>query len=712
MSARRASLVALAAAVGLAGCNAILGNDDPSHAAAAGGAGASGAAGAGGADTGGSGGDGTSGSGGVGGTSGSGGVGGGGTGGASGKGGSAGMSGSSGQGGTGGKGGSNGKGGGSGKSGGGGVGGGGMGGVGGVGGSGGVGGAGAGGSTSSTCAVVYVATAADGGLDTNDGCDPAAPIATVQGALSTVKAKAGDGMLRELHVCRGTYHTGGILLDAPFKIRGGYKCGATWDQQPPFDSTYVTTFDNPDATLAADALAIAAPASVIGPTSLLEQVKLQGALTGTVSNAVAPAALHISGGASPIVKSCEITGGGTTNMTGAGSAGLLLESSSPTVDGCHIKGGTGKTTAGSKIGSIGISMLDASAPHIASNLIGGGTGLSLSGSGSMAVFANLDGTSVMTTATGNAFENNKLDGGGNVAVGAGATSAMRMIGPAMVDLIGNDFDAGKGAPTAGQSSEGLLVASLNITTNIQSLRIMQNRIYGGDGACTHLGLSVLRSSHTEIVNNEIHSGNSAGLASDDTASAALSLRSGKDTSVRHNTFIVARANVPWPAMVIAANQVGVTVENNVFLGAAQSSLAISETASPCGGNAIASLKSNVFVNWDAGLLSCSATTYSTIATTEMALGVKASQNTNVGANCALADACHTSVGCGTPDACIQTLVQHWTAADQGHLGMFLTFAPFGFALDSKAPCGLVASPDDDSMTVPVDLNGAMRTPTT
>jgi hypothetical protein len=557
-----------------------------------------------------------------------------------------------------------------------------------------------------TCPIVYVSTT---GSDSSTGCNPTKPKKTISAAVQYATSLGGG---RAIHVCKGTYAETALTLNAALSLGGGYDC-ATWKRTstfgyPKFDGVNETIIQNADDATSPVTLLVSGP--VITSAQVVDGLTIEGSATGTVESA----ALVISGAATPLVTNNKVEGGATSDPTLIGSLGLEVETgAAPDITGNSIAGGEGSTPS-EGMGSLGLLVTDsAGAPHIHANSISGGSGTcgnATNGSGSVAVW--LDGTNTYTAATGNAFEDNIINGGsGTFTIGtlnqAAASCGMVVTsaGPT-IDILNNTIDGGTGSTVTGAEDRALTILTPG------KVRLIGNRIYGGSES----SLAVLvESPGASVINNMIYAGN-------DSASPSIITVYGlavgaDDVSVLFNTifsgYAKSDANTVW---VVGSS--GDIFQNNLFVGSGAVSTGFFLDDCQATTGALAVVENNAFLNLGFGPLTyvsgltgggnCTSNRHlTTISSFEAEVATHSGSSAS--GNVLLAGSCEDAgTGCiATTANTAATLFAAWSAADNGYSTLFGA----GWMLKAGDPCAVTKSSLDLLATVSTDLYGTARTST-
>jgi hypothetical protein len=554
-----------------------------------------------------------------------------------------------------------------------------------------------------TCSIVYVSPT---GNDSATGCDPTLPRKTIDSAVQYATSLGGA---RAVHVCKGTYAETALTVNAPVSLGGGYDC-TSWKRTstfgyPQFDGVNETVIQNGDYAASPVTLLVSGP--VITSAQVVDGLTVEGSATGNAGST----AMVVSDAANPLVTNDKVEGGATSNPTSIGSIGLEVQTAAtPEIVGDSIAGGSGSTPSEST-GSMGLLVEStAGAPHIHNNSITGGSGAcgnSTNGNGAIALY--LDGTSTFTAATGNAVEDNVINGGtGSFTIGtmpqgiASSAIVVSSTGPT-VDILNNAIHGGTGSTLSGAFNRTVL----SVTPG--KLRIMGNRVYGGSGNSEAV---VVESPGASIVNNMIYAANDSN--SSDILTIYGLVVTADDASVLFNTIFSGYAKLNANTVWLLTSS-GAVFQNNIIVGsgATATGLLLQDCQATTGELGV--LENNAFLDLGYGPLTYSyAATGSgnctpnnhlmTIASLEaevaMYAGSKASGNVMLAASCGDA-----GTGCiVTTDDTAATLFSAWSGADNGYSTLFGA----GWMLKAGDPCVVTKSSLNLMATVSTDLYGTAR----
>lgn len=225
--------------------------------------------------------------------------------------------------------------------------------------------------------IVYVSPS---GQDSNSGCRPSAPKATIGGAIAYVKTLGLKG--HEIHVCRGTYEEAGLVLDYPVSLRGGYEC-SLWTRREPFGFTgfdpttgRAVPFDTTNASIVG--ATGAEIAFEVRDAAVTRDVFIEG-LTIRGRSAGGGMAVRVRGGAAPVFKNDQIFGpsSGIGSLPDVGSIGVdVAEDAGPELVNCRIDGGGGGSSSDPRGGSVGLRLATSGAVLVHDCEIDGGRGVS------------------------------------------------------------------------------------------------------------------------------------------------------------------------------------------------------------------------------------------------------------------------------------------------------------------------------------------------
>ncbi|MBX3130415.1 MAG: hypothetical protein KF718_27095 [Polyangiaceae bacterium] len=435
--------------------------------------------------------------------------------------------------------------------------------------------------------VMYVSV--DGGDDSNSGCSPCFPKATLGGALSSLRAAtaldAGGSPLPAgfaVKACKGLYSDTSLLLDLPVSLYGGYDC-ATWTRTgsqgwPTFDKVNETTIRNGDVSKQVDSLRVSG--SAVDASVTIEGFTILGWPAG--APAARSKALGVYGGAAPRITGNLIQGGASKGSGSGGgldnvaSTGLWIEQASPDVTQNQIHGGSGSVA---DYGSVGVLVRGASSkPKLQGNEIHGGSGSGQDdGSIGLRVFENAS----MTEAGGNPIADNVIWSGTGVDDSLFGISAGGVVLHTPAELVGNSI-RGETLPNNGSRGCGVRVFGAGV--------VARNRIYSGDATSTS-GVWA-QGNGARIENNMIHSGHGH------PALHGVWIQ-GSGVQLLHNTIVShTPGNNQLVEQVYLESGTGAVIRGNIFM-AQVSAVSTGIRSKVClANNAIATLHDNVFLNND------------------------------------------------------------------------------------------------------------------
>lgn len=552
--------------------------------------------------------------------------------------------------------------------------------------------------------AMYVSV--DGGDDSNSGCSPCFPKATLGAALSTLRAAsapdAGGSPLPagfSLRVCKGLYSDTSLLLDLPVSMRGGYDC-TTWTRTgsqgwPTFDKVNETVIRNGDVSKQVDSLRVSG--SAVDASVTIEGFTIVGwQAAAPVANSKA---LGVYGGAAPKITGNLIQGGASKGSGGGGgldniaSTGLWLEQASPEVTQNQIHGGSGSVA---DYGSAGVLVRGASSkPKIHGNEIHGGSG---SGQDDGSIGLRVIENASLTEAGGNPITGNVIWTGTGTDDSLFGLSAGGVVLNTPAELVGNSI---RGEQQAGSNTRvcGVRVYGAGV--------VARNRIHAGGGtAATGVWAE---GSGARIENNMIHSGYGAG------GLQGVWIQ-GNGVQLLHNTiFSYQPSNTQLVEQVRIESGSGAVIRGNILI-AQVFPLSTGIRSKVCLANgAITALHDNVFLNNDTlaefQVSNCAgtATVVTQLQSPINAAGGTASGNiyykgpggcAGLPTGCNELDAC--SGAAGKTLECFQQLFTGWTG--DGTSELFAT----GWRLKpSSAPCTIARASANAS--VARDLFDTTRT---
>ncbi|WP_394847555.1 right-handed parallel beta-helix repeat-containing protein [Pendulispora brunnea] len=521
--------------------------------------------------------------------------------------------------------------------------------------------------------IFYVSNA---GNDLNYGCSQAAPR---QSIAKTIELARSLGVTtHEIRVCAGTYVEGGLSLDHPVSLRGGYDC-ATWARAEG-QATVLEHDGGSGATLSIRGTSV-------GPSITVEGLTIRGG-----GGAQGGGALLVSTGAAPVLVRNEITGG---SAVAAGdlmaSYGIYVQAgAAPEIADSTIGGGSG--TAQGSFGSVGIAVAsDAGQARIHGNRIDGGTGTTTLGIAATGL--------LFSGKTAIAVKDNTIRAGTGRVLGASGTGSIGVLvnDAAAIELTDNVIDGGTSTCTGACPVRGVSVSGT------RGVRLAGNRIYGGDAtptSATTWGVLLADSGDAVIENNMVHAGGRAGTTN---TVYGVEVSQSSGVAIRGNTLF----GSPVPAagqsqaLAVTRQSSNVSIENNLLLGS-RSAQGIGLLLFACpAGSSVASFRHNVFANFGDNLaygvtttnVACDTrTTFSGISALEQFVTTTAgNSSTRIGG-----DALVTA----TPRA----IFASWTDPQSGYPELMTP----GWKLATSTPCAIARGGDDLSATLSTDAFGSTR----
>jgi hypothetical protein len=553
--------------------------------------------------------------------------------------------------------------------------------------------------------VLYVSDTT--GSDSNSGCSPCFPKATVGAAIASLKAlespDAGPSGYPEgfaLHLCAGEYAELALVLDIPVSILGAYDC-TTWQRTadygwPNFDKVAETIIKNGNANQSDQTL------RVEGSTQDSDVV-IDG-LTFVGWEATSPpansAALYVSLGATPIVTNNLIQGGsGVGNGNGGGSTniasvGLWIDGASPNVFHNEIDGGSGSDA---DWGSVGVFVRGAAAsPFIHENRIRGGSGQSFDG-GSFGVRA-VEGAT-MTVAGGNPLTQNEIWSGTGTDGGLMIPTAAGVYVQAVVDIVNNEIHVDPSTASAA------IVAGVVTFTGIT---VARNRIHGGTASTGSTVGVWVKGTGVKVENNMIHAGSGSSGAT------GIWLESAVSPSLLHNTIYTGTTQTSTDVTQLRLDDADqAIIRGNILLAAADTFFPAIIMDECLNTDAFAELHDNAFVATDKLALlqsgGCPNVIISHMSNLQNPI-TPGSAGGNIRfkapGTCSTEPGCTEIAACagnGNAQQCFDLLFEAWSAADDGLGTLFDT----GWKLEANTvPCPI--SKAIFTQTSSSDLFGASR----
>ena len=549
-----------------------------------------------------------------------------------------------------------------------------------------------------------------GGSDTNSGCSPCFPKATIGGALSAVAAlsgaDAGDGGIPpgfRINVCAGDYSETSLVLDVPISLYGGFDC-ATWQRTssygwPSFDKTNETIVRNGDLSKQGDSLRVTG--SAVDATVVIDGLTFQGwQASAPVGNSVA---LAVHAGAAPRIFNNRILGGSSVGAGGGGGSsniattGLWLESASPEVFQNEIHGGSGKSA---DIGSVGVLVRGVGAtPRIHDNVIRGGSGV---GQDDGSIGLRVRSGPSLTVANGNPITKNEIYSGTGADQSLFGISAGGVSLGGAADLVGNHI-IGESPSGGGKLAVGVHVVGESL--------VARNRIYGGtiNGPGNVAGVWMRGNQSARVENNMILSG----TAGDDVSGIWIEVNGAQ---ILFNTILVDRTGISKEIAAIfnAQSKKNAVIRGNMLMADPDDN-AVGFRSEVClDDDAIKELHDNVFLNhFTLADFQASGCPGAVTAMPALANPVKAAGGTSSGnvrykgpGKCAGLTGCLELAACpgtsGSGNGCFSQIFDAWSGNPQADL-----FAAGWRLKANSVPCPI--SKGSPTMTVGVDLYGTTRT---
>lgn len=555
--------------------------------------------------------------------------------------------------------------------------------------------------------VMYVS---DGtGSDSNSGCSPCFPKATLGGALATVAAATGAGANLppgfSLHVCEGEYVELGLVLDQAVSLHGGYDC-ATWSRTsgygwPTFDKANDTIVRNGNPSTQPDSLRVTGPA--VDASVTIEGFTFRGwEAAAPTTNAKA---LGVYAGAQPVVVDNWVEGGAAAGSgSGSGSTniattGLWIEDASPDVFHNQIHGGSGSNA---DYGSAGVLIRGAAAaPKLHENDIHGGSG---SGQDDGSVGVRVIQGATLTAAGGNPITDNEISGGTGMDGSLFGGSAVGVVLESPAELISNRIHGET------YSAPNGILAGVRV---LGAAVVARNRIHAGantGGTSSSVGVWA-QGAGARIENNMIHSG-SAGYQV-----MGVWLKNASGVSLLHNTIYT--GNQPAAPAELSSLSLDpattTTIRGNLLLANADEAVAGIAAIDCLNTSMISALHDNAFVGFDTLADLADSQCLGAVTSIGPLEGPIKTQGTASGnirykaaGSCGSEPGCLENAACtgsaGTTTSCMTLLFSSWTAADDG-VGALGTD---GWMLKANsAPCTTAKA--IATISVPVDLYGTGRT---
>jgi hypothetical protein len=551
------------------------------------------------------------------------------------------------------------------------------------------------------------------GDDAFDGCTPCAPKASIQAALDAIDATQPDAGAVAVHVCAGTYPEVGLTLDRPVSVEGGYDCSA-WTRPsdygfPNFGTTTTTTIVNGNPLSDATTMSITTGATA---GTLIDGFTIEGA--SVTSNATS--GISIDGDAAPIVSNCKIAGGsGHDPASSLGSMGIVVgDVASPEITSNEIDGGSGFSPGST--GSAGVALLfGGGIPHIHGNHISGGSG---SGSyASAGVFASAT-TNALTRANNAAIENNIIHGGsGGTGVNEGSTGVFVYASTATIEIDGNTIDGGSSNASGNDLDVGVYVFDAALVTMTQNRIAGGGTIALGDGgtAPTFSGSATtgvyLANTTALITNNFIH----GGYSSSNTDGVVIGASA---ATLLYNTIFAGGSAGQFSPSIYVGGGTSV-IRGNLLVGYAEAGAAAIYEAKTCSDNvadAITDFTDNAIINSAGGVIlyqTCPSIT--NLAAAEAYLNTAPDPSTTASGNVLLLETCTGDTRCvqtagctlaaGSDAACIDNLLSSYDASNVGQTELFGS----GYMLKPTAHCEVTKGGESSNTTVTTDFFGTART---
>jgi len=483
-------------------------------------------------------------------------------------------------------------------------------------------------------------------------------------------------------VCAGTYVEGGLSLDLPVSLRGGYDC-ASWSRSEGQE----TVLDHDGGSGAT----LSIRGTTVGSAIAVEGLTIRGGRGDQGGGAVL-----VSTGASPLLSRNVITGGSAVAKGDLmASYGIYVQAgAAPDIADSTIAGGSG--TAQGSFGSVGIAVAnDAGSPRIHGNRIDGGTGTTTLGVASTGLL--FSGKAAITGA--NAVKGNEIHAGTGHVLGASGTGSIGVLvnDAAAIELSGNVIEGGTSTCAGACPVRGVSVSGT------RGVRLSGNRIYGGDATPASTmtwGVMLADSGDAVLENNFVHAGGSRGT-----------MNTVFGVEVSQSSGVALRGNTLYGSPVPAAGQsqaLGVTrqsssvsVENNLLIGA-RSAQGVGLLLFACpAGSAIASFRHNVFANFGDTLAYAVTTKNVACDTRETLAGVSALEQF-------VTNTAGASAGRVGGDALVPAapgaIFASWTDAQSGYPEL----VGAGWKLVANTPCAIARGGDDSSGTLSSDAFGAPR----
>jgi hypothetical protein len=335
--------------------------------------------------------------------------------------------------------------------------------------------------------IIYVAPT---GMDTSTGLSSLAPKRSVASALSEARTLGG---LPEIHVCAGIYAEAKLSINFNVVLQGSYDC-TTWTRTPTygyptFDGSNSTSIQNADVTSQSATLALTGAVSSAGIVDGF-------ILVGGTSSSLTLYAMHVGGGASPVVRNSILTGGaGAGGTTAIGEAALLVDgTSAPEISGCVVDGGNGS----GNVGSIGVDLNTTGAVNLHDSTVSGGTGTVATTAGTFGAI----GIRVRSSLAAATPLLRLLVAGSDSSGAAGKTAGLYVEGAGVSAGLAESSVSG-GTPT-GSASYAVYAAASGGT-----LTLADDRLYGGNVKATPgqtIGVYVTAAGGVVIANSMIHAG--------------------------------------------------------------------------------------------------------------------------------------------------------------------------------------------------------------
>ncbi|WP_394837067.1 right-handed parallel beta-helix repeat-containing protein [Pendulispora rubella] len=526
--------------------------------------------------------------------------------------------------------------------------------------------------------IFYVSNA---GNDLNYGCSQAAPR---QSIATTIELARSLGVTtHEIRVCAGTYVEGGLSLEHPVSLRGGYDC-ASWARADGRE-TVLQHDGGSGATLSIRG-------TRVGPSVTVEGLTIRGG-----SGAQGGGALLVSTGAAPVLVRNVITGG---SAVAAGdlmaSYGIYLQAgAAPEIADSTIGGGSG--TAQGSFGSVGIAVAsDAGQPRIHGNRIDGGTGTTTLGVATTGLL--FSGKGALTGEL--AVKGNEIRAGAGRVLGASGTGSIGVLvnDAAAIELAGNVIEGGTSTCAGSCPVRGVSVSTT------RGVRLAGNRIYGGDAtpaSAMSWGVLVADSGDAVLENNMVHAGGRAGTMN---TVYGVEVSQSSGVAIRGNTLFGAPvpASGESQALGVTRQSSNVSIENNLLIGSGSAQgVGLLLFACPAG-SSVASFRHNVFANFgdnlaygvvSTGNVECNRRdTLTSISNLEQFVTTTAGNSSSrVG-------------GDALVTAAPRAIFASWTDAQSGYPELIAT----GWKLAANTPCAIARGGDDLSGTLSGDAFGATR----